>query len=814
MKKIPQPTPAQQQFIDCTDRSILLHACVGTGKTYALALRTVKAIERGINPERILCVTFTNRAAEEMRQRISLYCPEHSRKVVTRTFHGLCAWILRLEARTLGIPQDFVIMDEDDSQEIIGQLKLGDLHYGLAPKDVYNALQAFKTDKRVIRIEDKPPLNRELLVKMERLYQQELAGLRGLDFGDLIKITHKALAPGGALAAKWRHRFDLIQVDEMQDTHIKEYEIIAALAKKSQNLVLAGDFDQTIYEWRGSTPDVVIYRFKRDFPNYEDMTFLENHRSARVLIEAARSVVASYSKELPKPAAAAPAGGTITAQGAADEYHEALWVAERVKQLNKQGIPYSRIGVLCRTNNRAGYISQAMEQQGVPHLTVETYEFFRRQEVKDALAYLKLLLNPDDRLSLIRMLRRPTRGIGEQSIKKIESHADSGLRLTDMVSLDTIMTGDPFGVLLLAVKSGTIVIFDCETTGLDPAQDEIIELAAVKLHKGQIVDRFHKYLKPGKPVGQSVYVHGLTDQFLARRGEDAQTVLREFVDFVENGVLVGHNIGFDIRMVESAGKRYGVNFTAEFWYDTLTLAKRYIDTDSYKLGDLAAKLGFSHRPTHRADDDIAATAELLWYLLPKLREGRSKRQQVVKEFKQLFIPLAEQVNSWRNKMRSLQPSQLLYRVLEESGLLAYYQSEPKRMKNLMELIDTARQFDSFEQHPTASLQALINFSALARNIDRLDNSSSVTVITVHQAKGLEFDVVFMAGLSEYEFPNYGATKEGREREELRLFYVGITRAKTHLFLSWYEAKNGRYRNPSPYLKLLPQQPPSRIHYRR
>ena len=165
-------------------------------------------------------------------------------------------------------------------------------------------------------------------------------------------------------------------------------------------------------------------------------------------------------------------------------------------------------------------------------------------------------------------------------------------------------------------------------------------------------------------------------------------------------------------------------------------------------------------------------------------------------------------------MRSLQPSQLLYRVLEESGLLAYYQSEPKRMKNLMELIDTARQFDSFEQHPTASLQALINFSALARNIDRLDNSSSVTVITVHQAKGLEFDVVFMAGLSEYEFPNYGATKEGRVQEELRLFYVGITRAKTHLFLSWYEAKNGRYRNPSPYLKLLPQQPPSRIHYRR
>ena len=174
--------------------------------------------------------------------------------------------------------------------------------------------------------------------------------------------------------------------------------------------------------------------------------------------------------------------------------------------------------MLCRTNNRAGYISQAMEQQGVPHLTVETYEFFRRQEVKDALAYLKLLLNPDDRLSLIRMLRRPTRGIGEQSIKKIESHADSGLRLTD--------------------------------------------------------------------------------------------------------------------------------------------------------------------------------------------------------------------------------------------------------------------------------------------------------ITVHQAKGLEFDVVFMAGLSEYEFPNYGATKKGREQEELRLFNVGITRAKTHLFLSWYEAKNGRYRNPSPYLKLLPQQPPSRIHYRR
>ncbi|MGI6038356.1 MAG: 3'-5' exonuclease [Limnochordia bacterium] len=799
-----KPTLEQKRFIEAVEDSILLHACVGTGKTFALANRVAEAIRRGVPPERILCVTFTNRAAEEMRQRVAAYCPQDSHKVVTRTFHGLCAWILRLGAKQMGIPQDFSIIDEDDAQEIIGHLKLPGL-VSLSSSEIYHLLQEYKIYGEVRPGEERRPLSLDLIAKIHDLYQGELATYRGLDFADLIVLAHRGLSVDGPLHKEWSHRFDMVQVDEMQDTNLMEYEVVAQLARCSQNLTLAGDFDQTIYEWRGSVPEEVLGQFKRDFPQSKQMSFTENHRATQTLVYAAQGVVASLSDIKPRPAASSPRGEPIVVHGAPTEEAEGHWVASQIKALHEGGTAYDRMGVLCRSNRRAGVISEVLERWQIPHLTVETYEFFRRQEVKDSMAYLRILLNPEDNISIHRILRRPARGIGEKTIQRIEAEAPAGIRLSDLLKVSALESGDPYASLLTGLEYGTLVIFDCETTGVDPLKDEIIELAAYKIQKGELVEEFHRYLKPSKTVGDSLYVHGLTDEFLADNGDNPHQVLQSFLEFKADGLLVGHNVIFDIRMLDNSCHRFKIPFSRDTWVDTLGLARRFVEAKSYKLGDLAAKLGLSQKPSHRALDDVATTWELLQHLVPKIKKGLDNRQRIIQAVAHGFWPLAEQISCWRELANRLRPYQLLERVLKESGLLDYYRGDSKRLGNIEELLRTAEDFDDPRLAPLAALEAFVNFAALSRNIDRIDRENRVSVITVHQAKGLEFDVVFMSGLAHYEFPNYGAMKQGREREEARLFYVGITRAKRQLFLSYHLLTDkGRIREPSPYLRLLPR----------
>lgn len=802
--KLIKPTEAQRKFIESVDTSILLHACVGTGKTFALANRAAEAIRRGVPAERILCVTFTNRAAEEMRQRVELYCPEDSHKVVTRTFHSLCAWIIRQGAVALGIPQDFCIIDEDDAQDIINDLKLPALVH-LSASAIYYTLEEYKLYGRVVPPEEGPALQRGTVAKMHALYQRELAAYKALDFSDLILLTHRAFRPNGALADEWSTRFDLVQVDEMQDTTLMEYEVVAHLARKAQNLVLAGDFDQTIYEWRGSVPESVIKRFRQEFPRQEYMTFVENHRATETLVRAAGSVVSALSRTKPSPTNAAVKGDPIVIHSASDEQNEARWIAQEIKRLRRSGVSYKDIGVLCRSNKRARIVSGVLEAEQVPHITVEAYEFFRRQEVKDCMARLRFLLNPEDRVSAHRILQRPASGIGDATIRRIEDVRKSGLRLTDLFSLSALDYGDPFGPVLNAVQHGTLIIFDCETTGIEPLEDDIIELAAYKIHKGELVETFHRYLKPRMPVGRSVYVHGLTNKFLAENGEEPQIVLQDFMKFIDGGMLVGHNVVFDIRMLESACSRNGISFVRDRYTDTLSLARRFMETNSYKLGDLAERLNLTHKPTHRALDDVATTWELLKYLVPRIERGAADRRRVVRATAHVFRPLAEQIDRWRSLMTELRPYQLLDLILEESGLLKHYRREEKRLRNIEELRSTAREIDNPNIPPLQALESFVSFAALVRNVDRIDQKDRVAVITIHQAKGLEFDVVFMPGLVKYEFPNYGAMLEGRTDEETRIFYVGLTRAKKKLYISWHAITSSyKRRDPSQFLRLIPR----------
>jgi DNA helicase-2/ATP-dependent DNA helicase PcrA len=275
---------------------------------------------------------------------------------------------------------------------------------------------------------------------------------------------------------------------------------------------------QTIYEWRGSEPGQVIRRFKQEF-NPVTFTLNENYRATRILLNAAHSFASTFKQRhaTARPSKSCDKGEPIRLFEAEDEEHEAQWIARQIARMSKRqsSFPYKRIAVLTRTNRRGVVVSGALRECRLPCVTVEQYEFFRRQEVKDAIALLRLLLNPHDISALHRILLRPPRGIGARTIDSILSKGeDCGLRLTDMVRPAAHETGDPLGRFLTSYESGATVVLDVESTGLSPARDEVIEISAARIERGTVKAAFHTLAANTVPVGSSVHIHGLTDEHL------------------------------------------------------------------------------------------------------------------------------------------------------------------------------------------------------------------------------------------------------------------------------------------------------------
>jgi DNA helicase-2/ATP-dependent DNA helicase PcrA len=450
----------QLEFIKYQQGCAVLHAPVGTGKTLVLAIRASEAIQSGVDPSKILCVTFTNRAADELRQRVAMKCGRSARHVVVRTFHSLCTWMLRCEAKQIGLPADFVIYDDDDSIEIIKEcaktlgINLTIKGYINEARDVLNLISSAKVDAppKAYATSSVPEavfqgLN-PVQCRLALAYQDKLATHHALDFADLIYFTRAMLFTRLDIYKRWATRFSMIQVDEMQDTHMSEYQVLSVLAQGCKNMVLAGDFDQTIYEWRGSAPEQVLKLFKKEFQEVREFSFTTNYRTTRTLVDAAVHVASRYSTcERICPSSAAEEGEPVVFHFANDSPLEAAWVAKKVLSLKRaseyrsrdKSLCLSRVGVLTRTNSRAIAISEAFANAGIPHITVEQFEFFRRQEVKDAVAYLKFLFNPFDGRSLHRMLLRPPRNIGKRTIERIQAVEEMGLRLIDMVKPSCIL---------------------------------------------------------------------------------------------------------------------------------------------------------------------------------------------------------------------------------------------------------------------------------------------------------------------------------------------------------------------------------------
>lgn len=771
-------TPEQRAIATALDGTTLVLAAVGAGKTTTMTARIRHAVALGYDPARILALTFTNRAAQQMRTSLG----DDARRVQLRTFHGLCAWILRSEAPAAGLPPDFWIYDEDDSAELARELGV---------HDPVRALYTFHADASAVAMGCARP---DLWYKaaFTKLpwgpdYVAALAERGAVDFAGLVLLARAVLGCEPASRARWETRFDAVYVDEVQDTHLSEYEVVHALARLARSRAFVGDLDQSIYGWRGSRPERLVPRLEADLGPVRRFPLDENFRATRALLRFADRVASRFETRATnvRPHASLPEGEDPACAAFADEDAEHDAIARGCAAAIARGVPAERIAVLTRTNALVGSIVGPLARHGVPHITVERFRFFRRAEIKDALALLTLAVDPRAEGAARRVAHRLVPGVGSATLGSIVTDGSrAGLRVSDLLDPVAVRRGDPLWGLTLR----EFVVLDTETTGLDVATDEVVEIAAVRVRDGREVDRFAALLRPTRPVGGSVKVHGLTDERLAAEGIPAAVAFARLGVFVGDTPVAGHNLGFDLAMLKQNALLP--------CFDTLAVARRLLAAPSYRLADLATALGLAATPSHRALDDVRATVALAGALAERAADGAATRVALMHRHAGAFEPLREAVARWR--ALEVTPGELLRTVIAEFKLREH--QEPDRLRHLDELIERVERLAEPGRRGPRAAQAVLERVSLVREVDLLDEERGVRVITVHQAKGMEFDEVFVPGLVEGGFPSFMATREGNVEEERRLFYVAITRARRRLHLSWAR-RNGKgwATRPSPFL---------------
>jgi DNA helicase-2/ATP-dependent DNA helicase PcrA len=304
-------------------------------------------------------------------------------------------------------------------------------------------------------------------------------------------------------------------------------------------------------------------------------------------------------------------------------------------------------------------------------------------------------------------------------------------------------------------------------------------------------------------VGDSFHTHGLSDEHLAEFGLPVAEALRAAFEFIGDDLVVGHNIGFDLRVLRAQGRALRLDVPTMSSVDTWLLTQRFLEVKDRRLEALALELPLAHQPSHRAQDDVAATVDLLDYVMAAVERGAEQRRSIVDGDGKPFASWADDLDYWRALARTQRPARVASQVIFDSGLRAYYAREPERVEHLDELVGTLEERDSEEEDTWTALERLVRMTALVRYVDQLSvRNDQIPLLTIHQAKGLEFDTVFIAGLYEDELPRWSAVNEGRLAEEQRLFYVALTRARRRLYLSAPRSTDQRVRQPSQFVRAI------------
>ncbi|WP_418739441.1 ATP-dependent helicase [Enorma sp.] len=420
--------PAQREAVLTTEGPLLVLAGAGSGKTRVLTYRIAHIVaDLDVRPWRILAITFTNKAAAEMRERLQALLPDGTRGMWVCTFHAMCVRMLREDADLLGYTGQFTIYDDDDSRRMVRDIMqaLGieqkQFPLNMIRSKISAAKNAMVGPEEFMRQASTPPEQKAAQVYLE--LERRLRAANAMDFDDLLVRALELLRTRPEVLEKYQERFRYISVDEYQDTNHVQYEIANLLAAKYQNLMVVGDDDQSIYSWRGADISNIL-DFEQDFPQARVVKLEQNYRSTGHILSAANAVVRHNSQRKDKRLFTAEGDGEkIQAYQASDERDEGRWIAGEIEKLHAGGMSYDNIAVFYRTNAQSRILEDMFLRAGVPYKIVGGTRFFDRAEIRDVMAYLKMVVNPADEMSVKRVINTPRRGIGSTSIAKIEALA-------------------------------------------------------------------------------------------------------------------------------------------------------------------------------------------------------------------------------------------------------------------------------------------------------------------------------------------------------------------------------------------------------
>ncbi|MDO4484389.1 MAG: UvrD-helicase domain-containing protein [Clostridia bacterium] len=421
--------PEQRLAADTLEGPVLVLAGAGSGKTRALTYRVANLMDHGVPAWTILCLTFTNKAAKEMKTRIAqLVGEEEAEEAWISTFHSVCARILRRDIEKLGYTRSFVIYDDDDQmavlKEVLKRLNIDDSV--MKPRDIKSVIgdaknkllsadEWFQQSPRDFRSQQMHTVFVE--------YEHKLKSNNALDFDDLLIKTLTLFADHPPVLESYRNKFRYVMVDEYQDTNPAQYHLVKLLTDRSRNLCVVGDDDQSIYGWRGADIRNIL-DFEKDYPDARVIKLEQNYRSTANILDAANQVIAHNTGRKEKALwTEEDAGEKIRLYTAADEREEAAWVANRMVQLNRQGEGYGKMAILYRTNAQSRVLEEMLMRAAIPYKVFGGQKFYDRKEVKDIIAYLRIIVNPADDVSLRRIINVPKRAIGDSTVEVLAAHA-------------------------------------------------------------------------------------------------------------------------------------------------------------------------------------------------------------------------------------------------------------------------------------------------------------------------------------------------------------------------------------------------------
>jgi DNA helicase II / ATP-dependent DNA helicase PcrA len=738
-----QLNPQQREAVETIEGPVLILAGAGSGKTRVITYRIANLIEhKGVMPESILAMTFTNKAAAEMGERVEKLLGGLSiAKPVISTFHSFCVRVLRRDIEAMRIPsttpgqppightKNFVIYDESDQQAVVkGVMKrLGLDDKQLTPRTVLGRISWAKNhmlDAQELYLQSADPKT-EKIAHLYEEYRKELRKANALDFDDLLLEAVRLLKSAPQVRDYYNRRFQYLLIDEYQDTNRPQYELMRLLAGDRHNVCAVGDEDQSIYSWRGADIRNIL-EFEQDFPEAKIIRLEQNYRSTQNILQAASAVVANNLRRKGKNLWTARQGGTkIGYYEAPDGENEALFAADHIAKYLREATERGetpRAAVLYRTNSQSRLFEEAMRRYGLKYHVVGGFSFYERSEIKDLISYLKVIHNPDDTISLLRVINTPARGIGKGTIDTLERLAlETGLSLWGAI-------GEAIRRQLLPQRAWLSL----------KSFQQLIEDA-----RAMLTGRFTEQLEGSvggdagdSPADVTVPESGEEVAFAGPEGSSHATQPEDATAFdpAEFG-----NFSFDFGAADSDGDSD-------------------VPASEVDAGVEAGRLHDSRRDAGATNADKTA--------------GRPQEPEIGATPDSFPAP-------------TVSTADILKFLIDRTGYIKLLEQEDtpeafSRIENLRELVNAA--MDSRDRAET--LDEFLDHAALVADADDYDARAQITLMSLHAAKGLEFPLIFLSGLEEGLFPHSRTMLVPEDiEEERRLCYVGMTRAMDQLILT-------------------------------